>query len=116
MQAYLLPYNRVTAAVMDTEVTMVAASRLIVENSACATENTKWHGCVDHLLELVTGLDFTGTPETLGTMSACCSLAIFLTTLHRPLQKAACKAAGWKTCEAYPRYCNQVVVHLFNGR
>jgi hypothetical protein len=30
----------------------------------------KWHGCIDHLLELVTGIAFKDLPESNGTMSA----------------------------------------------
>jgi hypothetical protein len=66
-----------TAVVNDTEATMVAAGRLFIDHSREQNARTRWHGCVDHLLEIVTGIAFTDTPESLGTMSACHSIIIF---------------------------------------
>ena len=50
---------------------MVAAGRLFVENSRAQNGNTTWNGCVDHLLELITGLAFDDSPDTFGAISAC---------------------------------------------
>ena len=66
-----------TAVVTHTEAIMVAAGRLFVEHSHQQNGDTKWHGCVDHQLELVTGIAFTDAPETLHTMSSCHSLITF---------------------------------------
>jgi hypothetical protein len=70
LQVYNLFYKNVTAVVTDTEATMVSADRLFVQHSIQNQGRTKWHGCVAHLLELVTGIAFVDSPETLGTMSA----------------------------------------------
>ncbi len=87
MKEYNLPYSKMTAVVPDTEATMVAAGRLFVEHSARANGTTKWHGCVDHLLELVTGIAFTDAPETMGTMSAFCSVVNFFNSSTQAMGK-----------------------------
>jgi hypothetical protein len=66
-----LPYSKMTAVVADTEATMVAAGRLFVEYSHQQNGDTRWHGCFDHQLELVTGIAFTDAPEMLHSMSSC---------------------------------------------
>jgi hypothetical protein len=63
-----------TAVVTDTEATMVSAGRMMVENAEQRGGVTKCHGCIDHLLELVTGIAFKDLPESDGTMSACRTL------------------------------------------
>ena len=55
-----LPYSHAVAVVTDTENTMVAAGRLFVQHSAEANGSTKWLGCIDHLLQLVTKKAFSG--------------------------------------------------------
>jgi len=77
MNNYCLPYSKMSAVVTDTEATMVATGRLFVDCSRQQNGDTKWHGCVDHQLELVTGIAFTDAPETLHTMSSCHSLITF---------------------------------------
>ncbi len=91
LQAYNLSYTNMTAVVTDTKATMVLAGRLFVQHSICNQGRTKWHGCVDHLLELVTGLAFSDSPETLGTMSVCCSIVIFLNSSTQAMAKLVSK-------------------------
>ena len=81
MEVYNLEYPYMSCVVTDTEATMVAAGRLFVENAENRNGKAKWHGCIDHLLELVTGLAFSDTPESLGAMSACRSLINFFKML-----------------------------------
>jgi hypothetical protein len=50
-----LHYKALVAVVTDTEATKISAG---VENSHQTGGVTKWHGCVDHLLELITGIAF----------------------------------------------------------
>jgi hypothetical protein len=38
---------------------------------------TSCHGCIDHILELVTKLAFKSIPDSLGSMSACCAIDFF---------------------------------------
>jgi hypothetical protein len=85
-----------TAVVTDTEATMVAAGRLFVEHSARAMGTTKWHGCVDHLLELVTGIAFTDAPETIGAMSACRSIVNFFNSSTQAMGKLLSKQQAGK--------------------
>jgi hypothetical protein len=49
-----LPYSHAVAVVTDTENTMVADGWLFVQHSAETNGSTKWLGCIDHLLQLVT--------------------------------------------------------------
>jgi hypothetical protein len=72
-----LSYPKCVAAVTDTESTMVAAGRLIKQNSARVDGNTEWMGCIAHLLELVTGIAFDDTPSSEGTLKACHDIVIF---------------------------------------
>jgi hypothetical protein len=83
LQTYELLYSNTIAVVTDTEATMISAGRLFVQHSIHNQGRTKWHGCVDHLLELVTGLAFIDSPETVGTLSACHAIVNFLMPLHR---------------------------------
>jgi hypothetical protein len=74
MNLYNLYYSCMTEVVIDAEATMIAAGRLFIDHYCTQNSRTRWHGCVDHLLELVTGIAFADTPESLGTMSACHSI------------------------------------------
>jgi len=91
MDDYGLPYSHMTAVVTDTEATMVAAGRLFVEHSRNAHGDTAWHGCIDHQLELVTGIAFTDDAETLGTMSACRALINFFNSSSQAMGKLLSK-------------------------
>jgi hypothetical protein len=87
LAAFDLHYKNLVAAVTDTEATMIATGRLIVANSNVVGGTTKWHGCVDHLLELVTGIAFKDLPESEGTMSACRSLIAFFHSSTQAMAK-----------------------------
>jgi hypothetical protein len=87
LQAYNLFYKNMTAVVTDTEATMVLAGRLFVQHSIHNQGRTKGHGCVDHLLELVTVLAFSDSPETSGTMSVCHSIVNFFNSSTQAMAK-----------------------------
>ncbi len=91
MEAFHLHYSYMTYVVTDTEATMVAAGRKFIERSEEQNGRTKWHGCVDHLLELITGIAFTDAPETLGTMSACRSIVNFFNSSTQAMSKLLSK-------------------------
>jgi len=92
MHAYGLLYSHLTAVVTDTEATrMVAAGQLFVQHSIDAGGKSKWHGCVDHQLELVTGLAFDDTQETLGTMAACRTLVNYFNSSPQAITKLLAK-------------------------
>jgi hypothetical protein len=70
-----LSYNEAVAVVTDTEATMIAAGQLFVERSLGEGGDTKWLGCIDHLLQLVTKKafsDFTYVRwDTQGMLQSC---------------------------------------------
>jgi hypothetical protein len=86
-----LHYKNMVAVVTDTEATMISAGRLFVENSGRVGGTTKWHGCVDHSLELVTGIAFKDLPESEGTMSACRILINFFNSSSQAMAKLLAK-------------------------
>ncbi len=94
MQEYNLSYDNMTAVVTDTKATMVAAGRLFIYYSAHANGRTIWHGCIDHLLELVTGIAFTDAPETMGAMSACRSIVNFFNSSMQNFFNSSMQAMG----------------------
>ncbi len=49
---------------------MVKVARLYQDRAARNGGSPSWHGCIDHLLELITGIAFKDYPETEGTMLA----------------------------------------------
>jgi hypothetical protein len=56
-----------------------------VEHSHNASGDTAWHGCIDHQLELVTGIAFTDDEESLGTMSACHAMINFFNSFSQAM-------------------------------
>jgi hypothetical protein len=80
-----------TAVVTHTEATMVAAGRLFVEHSHQQNGDTRWQGCVDYQLELVTRIAFTNAPEMLHTMSSCRSLITFFNSSTQVMGKLLSK-------------------------
>jgi hypothetical protein len=49
---------------------MVKAGRLFKTSSRASDRQTHWHGCVEHILELVTKKAFVDLPQSAGAMSA----------------------------------------------
>jgi hypothetical protein len=87
LASFELHHKGMVAAITDTEATMIAAGRILVRNSHAAGGSTKWHGCIDHLLELVTGIAFKDLPESEGTMSACRNLIAFFNSSTQAMAK-----------------------------
>lgn len=87
MLLFDLTYKAMVAVVTDTEATMISAGRKFVENSARNGGASKWHGCVDHLLELVTGIAFKDLAESEGTMTACRTLISFFNSSSQAMAK-----------------------------
>jgi len=59
-----LDYKYCSAVVTDTEATMCKAGRLFISNSRRNGGTTQWHGCIDHILELITKIamkDYEGS-------------------------------------------------------
>jgi hypothetical protein len=78
MDLFGLQYKDMVAVVTDTEATMISAGQIFINNSIEQGGVASWHDCVDHLLELVTGIAFQGSKESEGTMRACRNLVNFL--------------------------------------
>lgn len=74
LEKFGISYQQLTCVVTDTESTMIAAGRLFKEKSIQAGGTTAWHGCIDHVLELVTKLAFKNLPNTHETMTVCRSI------------------------------------------
>lgn len=66
---YDITYTNLICIVTDTEATMVKAARIFCSNAAQALTPISWHGCIDHLLNLVTKLAFKDHMHTEGTMA-----------------------------------------------
>jgi hypothetical protein len=71
MALFELQYKYMVATVTDTDTTMISAGQIFVSNSIEQGSATNWHGCVDHLLELVNCIAFKDSQESEGTMRAC---------------------------------------------
>ena len=83
MNNFGITYPQLTCVVTDTESTMIASGHLFKDKSSQVGGNTSWHGCIDHILELVTKLAFKDIPDSIGTISACRAIVIFLILLPR---------------------------------
>jgi hypothetical protein len=91
MELYNLHYSCMTSVVTDTEATMVAAGRLFIQHASAQNAKTRWYGCVDHLLELVTRIAFKDTPESLSAMSACHTIVNFFNSSSQAMNKLLSK-------------------------
>ncbi len=69
-RGYHIEYSNITCIVTDTEATMVKAARIFALHAQQAASEISWHGCIDHLLNLVTKLSFTDFPGSEGVMLA----------------------------------------------
>ena len=67
---YNISYTNLVSLVTATEATMVKSGRLFKQNALRQNASLEWHGCIAHLLELVTGEAFKDYPASEGTMKA----------------------------------------------
>jgi len=72
-----LSYHEAVSIVTDTEPTMIAAGRIYVQGSLKEGGKSKWLGCIDHLLQLVTHKAFSDLPMSEGSLKACRNLVNF---------------------------------------
>jgi hypothetical protein len=75
--SYNIFYTNLVSIVTDTEATMVKSGRLFKENARQHNSTLEWHGCIAHLLELVTGEAFNDYPASEGAMKAARELVGF---------------------------------------
>jgi len=55
---YDIDYSNIACIVTDTEATMVKAVRIFVLQAEHEASQVSWHGCIDHLLNLITKIAF----------------------------------------------------------
>ena len=68
--SYDIDYASITCIVTDTEATMVKAARIFASKAQQAASEVSWHGCIDHLLNLITKVAFKDFDESDGAMNA----------------------------------------------
>jgi len=74
---FALSYHKADSIGTDTEATMIAAGRIFVQRSLKEVGTTKWLGCIDHLLQLLTRKAFFDLPMSEVTLKACLNLVNF---------------------------------------
>jgi hypothetical protein len=62
-----------------------------VERSLGEGGNTKWLGCIDHFLQLITKKAFSDLPMSDGTLKACCNLVNFFNSSSQATRKLLAK-------------------------
>ncbi len=82
-----LNYSYCTAIVTDTEATMCKAGRLFTAGASRIGGTLSWHGCVDHLLELVTRVALKDYLESAGAMQAASDLVSFFSSSSQATEK-----------------------------
>ncbi len=69
LAGYNLTYSDIFCIVTDMQATMVKAARIFCSNARQEGLELSWHGCIDHLLNLVTKVAFKDCPESDGAMN-----------------------------------------------
>jgi len=79
-EKYDIEYANITCIVTDTEATMVKAAHIFCDGAEQESIQIDWHGCMDHLLNLVTKIAFKKFAESDGAMNAARELVGFLSS------------------------------------
>lgn len=66
-----IEWKQIIAGTMDTEATMISLGRKLKVKCAENGGDADFNGCVDHILELTTGLAFENTPHSEDVMKKC---------------------------------------------
>jgi hypothetical protein len=69
LAAYNISYSYLTCIVTDTEAKMVKAARFFCNDTRQEGTELSWHGCIDHLLNLVTKVAFKDSAESDGAVN-----------------------------------------------
>ncbi len=77
---YHLNYSNLVCLVTDTEPTMVKAGHIFISNSSDQSGRLAWHGCVDHILELVTDVAMKDYNQSAGAMAKARELVGFFSS------------------------------------
>jgi len=84
---FALSYREAVSIVTDTEPNMIAAGLIFVQWSLKEGGITKWLGCIDNLLQLVTLKEFSDLPMSEGTLKACQNLINYFNSLPQATTK-----------------------------
>jgi hypothetical protein len=82
-----LPYSKAIAVVTDIEATMISVGYLLVSRSLREDGKTKWSGCIDHILQLVTKKAFSDLTQSEGTLKASRNLVNFFNSSSQATRK-----------------------------
>ena len=69
LAGFNISYSDLTCIVTDTEATMVKAARIFCNDAGQEGTELSWHGCIDHLLNLVTKVAFKDSAESDGAVT-----------------------------------------------
>lgn len=108
-----LDYKFCSAIMTDTKATMCKAGHLFVHASRQCGGSTQWHGCVDHILELITGIAMKDYEGSEGTMAAARSLVGHFSQFTSRTE-AIKFANNITTSIMHPRCGHTLVVHLLH--
>jgi hypothetical protein len=100
-----LDYKFCSAIVTDSEATMCKAGHLFVETSCQNGGTRQWHGCIDHILELITKIAMKDYDGTEGTMVAARALVEHFSSSYQAEQRLLSLQQGGR-----PVKCIQDVV------
>ena len=100
-----------SAVVTDTEATMCKAGRLFIDASHQNGGTTQWHGCIDHILELITGLAMKDYEGSEGAMAAARAL---LVGHFSSSSQAEQRLLNLQTTTRPVKCIQDVAVHLFH--
>ncbi len=78
-----LSYLKLNCVVIDTESTMITAGQLFKHKSIQSGGTSAWHGCIGHVLELITKLTFKEVPGSIGAKAACRAIVTFLNSFSQ---------------------------------
>jgi hypothetical protein len=104
---YDIEYCNITCIVTDTEATMVKAAIIFITNAQERYQQLSWHGCIDHLLNLITKLAFSDLVSSEGAMIAARELVGHFSSSSQA-------EALLLSSKMHSRCHNMMVVNVFN--
>jgi len=102
-----LHYTSLVCLVTDTEATMIKAGRIFIANSTENGGRLAWHGCVDHILELVTGVAMKDYNQSAGAMAKARELVGFFSSSSQAEAILLSKQAQGKAVKCIQDVCTR---------
>lgn len=106
-------YEYCSSIMAGTEATMYKTGRLFVDAAHQSGGTIQWHGCIDHFLELITGIAMKDYEGSEGYIAAA-ARALVDHFSSSSQAKIANFATSWFASQMYPRFLHPLVVYLFN--